>query len=750
MNLVGSNAPSEREANRAATVRNLQLWGLVLLGLMLMRVLLLLQGGMPARLPGLMPLADAAAAAALVLTRGLLLPHRGWVLLYAPLVALVYHAAGMHAQIHGSFFRLAHFAQALDGDFLESTLSWRSLAYFPLYLLLATAWLWLLAGPAARTAHPPPRWRTALTAQLLLLVYFVVMPGPTLQAGNPLLSTAVQIPGAFWRASAREAEPVLAVPDAETDPQFFLRDQGEQPRSARPNILLVMVEGLSGAYLPSVAAHHGVTPDIAVPELDELVRRHGFHVFPNAIAMQRQTDRGSYSIVCGDYPRITTGVPKMTMVANEGQQVSCLPRVLGDAGYRTLYLQAATLRYMHKDAFMPLAGFEQVIGRGELEALGASSQGWGPEDGAFYAAAFDQLATLDAGATPWFATLLNVATHHPFAPETTEGEADEAPRERRNRAFTLLASALDRLMQQLAARGILDDTVVILTSDEAAGYHTLDPGQQLLQNNFGFMGVRMPDQGNWPTLAARSTVVAHMDVAVTVMDLLGLDTVSNMIGSSMLERPRRRPRGLLFGDTYGARSFFLYDHGELVACDETLLRCQTWRFDPQRLFGSLRPVDAPPQLPVSARHRIVGEASLVRDKCVATDQGTRVAPMVITRRRPYRGKQNLELSAGDLLEVTVEAQALPGARHPGSEGVLRVVMREAGGRLPLAERTIIVQGDYPLTTRLQLPSPGPARSIDIDLHWLPDDPRVEIAIRALDLRRRSDVLPLSRAPRQRF
>lgn len=746
MRQLGSEFTPEPEAKRTAAVGILQLWVVVLLGLTLMRALLLLQGGMPARLPGLMPITDAAAAAVLILTRGLFLPHRGWILLYAPLVALVYHAAGMHAQIHGSFFRLAHFAQALDGDFLASTLTWHFLGYFPLYLLIAIAWLWPLAGQAASTVYPARRWRTALTVPLLLLVYFVAVPGPTLQAGNPLLSTVVQVPGAFWRASAREAEPVLAVPDAETDPLFFLRDQSGQPRSARPNILLIMVEGLSGAYLPSVAAHHGVTPDIAVPQLDQMVRRHRFQLFPNAIAMQRQTDRGSYSILCGDYPRITTGVPKMTLVANDGRQVSCLPQVLGEAGYQTLYLQAAMLRYMHKDVFMPLAGFDTVIGRGELEALGTRSEGWGPEDGPFYAAALDQLAALDAGTSPWFATLLNVATHHPFAPEAQDD--GEAPQVRRNRAFVLLANALDRLMSQLAARDMLDETVVILTSDEAAGYHTLDPGQELLQNNFGFMGIRMPDRGRWPALAAPSTVVAHMDVAVTVMDLLGLDAVSNMIGSSMLEHRRRRPRGLLFGDTYGARSFFLYDHGELVACDETLLRCQQWQFEPQRLFGSLRPSDKPPRLPVSARHRIVGEASLVRDKGVATDRGTRVAPTVITHRRPYLGKQNLELAADDLLEVTVEAQVLPGDRHSLSDGALRVVMREAERRATLAERIITVQGDYPLTTRLQLPSPGAALSVDIDLHWAPGDPRVEIAIRALDLRRRSDVLALSRAQKR--
>jgi arylsulfatase A-like enzyme len=704
-----------------------------------MRGVLLLQGAVPVYLPGLMVVTDAAAAAALVIARPLLLPRRISIVLYAPLVALIYQAAGMHAELHGSLFRLAHILQALDGDFLAATLSWRSLAWYPLYLLLATAWLWALAVPHPT---PPRRVRAALAIGLLLLAYFSLMPGLTHLAGNPLLSTMVQVPGAFWRAGEREAEPVLEVADAETDPVFFLRDQAGEPRGGRPNILVIMVEGLSGAYLPLVAAHHGVAPDIEVPGLDQLIRQHDFHLFPNAIAMQRQTHRGSYPILCGDYPRVTTGVPKMTLIANSGQPVTCLPRVLRDAGYQTAYLQAASLRFMRKDAFMPLAGFDTVMGRDEFAGLDDSAGGWGPEDGPFFLAALKRLKLLEAADAPWFATLLNVATHHPFVHE--DEDPGEALLTRRQRSFQLLTAALDRLMTALAAAGMLDNTVVILTSDEAGGYRDQLSSTGLLHNNFGFMAVRMPDRGTWPPLAAADTLVAHMDVAVTVMDLLGLEAASNMIGSSMLHNPHRRPRGLLFGDTYGARTFFLYDYGELVACDETLLRCEDWRFDPQRLFGSLRLQETPPRLPVSARNRIVGEASLVRDKGAVTDDGTREAPTVITRRRPHLGKQALALAKDDVLEVTVEAQALPDDEQSAREGTLMVTLRNRETDASLAERSIIVQGGYPLLTKLQLPITDDAVTVDVDLHWQPGNPRDEVAIRALDLRRRpaaSTLLP---------
>lgn len=108
----------------------LKLWALAFVGLLVMRGLLLMQGAVPLYLPGMMVLADGVTALALVLARRLLLPTPWLIAFYAPLIALIYHAAGMHAEIHGSFFRLAHILQAMDSEFLSSTLSWHFLAIF--------------------------------------------------------------------------------------------------------------------------------------------------------------------------------------------------------------------------------------------------------------------------------------------------------------------------------------------------------------------------------------------------------------------------------------------------------------------------------------------------------------------------------------------------------------------------------------------------------------------------------------------
>jgi len=124
-------------------------------------------------------------------------------------------------------------------------------------------------------------------------------------------------------------------------------------------VLLVILEGVSGAYLQSLREPHGISSSTDMPELDRIARM-GLR-YSTFIATQRQTNRGEFAILCGDYPKLITAEAKMTELVGKGS-IDCLPAALRDAGYSTTYLQAAPLPFMMKDQFMPLAGFEQVHG----------------------------------------------------------------------------------------------------------------------------------------------------------------------------------------------------------------------------------------------------------------------------------------------------------------------------------------------------------------------------------------------------
>ncbi len=145
------------------------------------------------------------------------------------------------------------------------------------------------------------------------------------------------------------------------------------------NVLLVILEGVSGAYLPVLRDRHGAASAVTMPELDSVARR-GV-AWSTFINHQRQTNRGEYALLCGDYPRLGSGEPKMTELVGR-DRLECLPMLLRDRGYATIYLQAAPMSFMMKDQFMPIAGYDVAIGDTFFSSAYRRNH-WGVDDRAF-------------------------------------------------------------------------------------------------------------------------------------------------------------------------------------------------------------------------------------------------------------------------------------------------------------------------------------------------------------------------------
>ncbi|UEX76506.1 LTA synthase family protein [Spiribacter halobius] len=605
--------------------------------LLLLRALMVAQTGVIPPLPVVLA-ADAATAAFLLLLAPLLRP---WALRVpaVALIALGYYAGGEHIATHGTLFRVAHLHHLLDAVFVAASVEGESKAWLGLHALAALPLLALLRGP--RPTLGIAGTRLGLAA-MVIAGYGLAMDSHTRPASNVVLGSIAQVPGAVLAQRSPEPRqtaalegpgkgPVLQLDADGVEPEaFFERGDVAPGEGRRHNVLLILIEGLSAAYLPAVARHHGLDPAIRLPALERTLDERGFVTYRNVLSLQRQTNRGTYALLCGDYPRITTVPAKMTEAAEADQPLDCLPSMLDAAGYRTVYIQAAPLEFMHKDRFMARAGFEVVTGlsgaAGIDDRRGASAsdeapEGWGPTDERFFPAALEQLREVARGSEPWFATLLNVGTHHPFTaqggePDNAEEEAvlptPEARRKVRNRAFERMVTALDQLLEALAADSLLDETSVIIASDESGAMLRQDAEPGLLDGNFGMLAIRPADARTRERLAQRDTLVTQLDVPVTIADLVGLEASGPLLGRSLLAPDEGGPRHLVFGDTYAGRTFFLRSTGRLLACDETFLRCQSWRFEPDRVIGSLEPSDDPPFLDLAARRRLAEDTSRIR------------------------------------------------------------------------------------------------------------------------------------------
>jgi len=418
------------------------------------------------------------------------------------------------------------------------------------------------------------------------------------------------------------------------------------------NVLLVVIESLSGGHVASLAADHGYRTPHRLLELDALARANlGYSTF---FAQQRKTNRGMYAILCGELPNLLVGVPKMTEFTSGGWR-RCLPEVLGDAGYETVYMQAAPLAFMMKDQFMPRAGFDRVYGDSHLQRAGYRTQ-WGMDDHSFFENGLDMVEALREAPKPWFLTLLTAGTHHPFS-VPPDFETDAATPGSRALAYADLAAG--SFFRQLAARGILEDTLVLITSDESRGREMETPtgatGDSMAES-WGILIVLLPER--------RSLRIAEpfgqVDLATSILDYLDLSELGTHFFGRSVFREYSRGRLLFFANTNRRTIGLLDPFRRLLVCRAGESLCNKYQTPRGRVFGAhpkkVDWSDEEASLLQEMARRSVHSRRTTRGRRSFDLVGDPRVPLAPLVRKLLHGGQYLNLDAGQWLEVEVEIE----------------------------------------------------------------------------------------------
>jgi len=130
--------------------------------------------------------------------------------------------------------------------------------------------------------------------------------------------------------------------------KYFTHDLSGSERVSypqeKPNVLLLILEGLGRQDL------HQMT------QLKQLGDQNVF--YSDFILNERQTNRGLYSLICGGYPNLISKETKSDLIGTYGSQHPCLPELLSDYGYSTVFMEGANLDFMRKDLFSKSAGYK--------------------------------------------------------------------------------------------------------------------------------------------------------------------------------------------------------------------------------------------------------------------------------------------------------------------------------------------------------------------------------------------------------
>jgi len=290
-----------------------------------------------------------------------------------------------------------------------------------------------------------------------------------------------------------------------------------------------------------------------MPWLEES-RRNLFQL-PKYIANQRQTNRGLYSVLCGRYPNFIDKSAKADIVNAYGSQDPCLPQLLKESGYHTVFMQSAGLAFMRKDLFASAVGFDEYFGDQNYESAHSRTD-WGVDDLTLYENARDKMSELRSQEKPWFLTLLTSGTHHPFnnpdGPNTLEA------------TITYADKSIAKLIEWAASDDLMSDTLFIISSDEASTSNKLD-----LNNLISSNWVPLVVVDDKIDTRANKSVFSQVDIPISILDYLSIPIPTNLYGRSIF-RNYETLRTVYFANVYTGLMFSLTGDSEIIVCNRSI------------------------------------------------------------------------------------------------------------------------------------------------------------------------------------
>ncbi len=306
----------------------------------------------------------------------------------------------------------------------------------------------------------------------------------------------------------------------------------------RPHVIVLFLESwnglLSGARRPDGRAY---TPVLDAHAAEALTAR---RFYGNSI----HSSRGHFATLCSLPPMYRgkefTDLPET--------RLHCLPEMLRDAGWDTLFYSATSEPdFESSQRFFLRIGFRDAIFQ-DPDRRGRDPEFWGVglQDDAFYRAFFaalDERVAKSPG-TPIFAAAANASHHYPFR-EGPKHVADpnEPTRYRRDYVGSLAESDawLATFFDELDKRPAMRDALVVIVGD-----HSFPADEHGI--HFNMVGAyeeafRTTALVRWrghvePRVLERDA--SQLDLAPTIVDLLALGGRAHFVGRSLVAPPDPR------------------------------------------------------------------------------------------------------------------------------------------------------------------------------------------------------------------
>jgi phosphoglycerol transferase MdoB-like AlkP superfamily enzyme len=314
---------------------------------------------------------------------------------------------------------------------------------------------------------------------------------------------------------------------ASDDPRELARDSMPSRPEMRANVVLVVVESLSAQFLGAYGSHLGLTPN-----LDTLAAES--RLFTRLYATGNRTVRGLEAIALSLPP--TPGHSIVKRPDNGGLFTIGTP--FRERGYDVRFLYGGYGFFDNMNAFFGGNGFE-IVDRAVLAPDEVTfSNAWGVSDEDLFRRALREADRSAAAGRPFFTLLLTTSNHRPYT--YPEGRVSIAPHTGRDGAVQYTDWAIGEFLRASRGRSWFDDTAFVIVADHCAS--------SAGKSEIPVKKYRIPMLIFWPrrlTPGRVDTLASQIDVAPTLLGLLGFEYRSSFFGRDLLEPLEAEPRALL-------------------------------------------------------------------------------------------------------------------------------------------------------------------------------------------------------------